>query len=479
MSKSLVKNSFFNVIYQLLNVLFPLVTAPYIARILLPDNVGKVAIAQNWAQYFIVFAALGIPTYAIREIAKSKHNKAELNHTFTELFSINFISTTISVVAYLITIFSFNNFRQNIMLYLAVGLGILFNYITIDWLYQGLEDYGYIAIRSFIVKLLSLLALLILVRSKNDYVLYALISACAIGCNNIFNILHLSQIGVKFNFNHLSFSHHIKPIIIFFTNSITVKLYTLINVTLLGILSTDAAAAFYTNSDKVVRLIVATISAIGGVLLPRFSVYAQRGEKEKCADVASKVFHILFFLFVPTCLGLILMSKEIVLILFGSQYTASIPTLQIMSLLLLSLGFNGLFGTILLAFGHERENLLCPIAGALTCLIFNFALIPTLAQNGAAIACVVAESVVTGVAVFFSSRIIKLHFRADTIAKTIIAAIGMGAIVMVFKLLIHNLVLCLLASVGFGMLCYIVLSWCMHNPELYQLLTIIRRKQKR
>lgn len=479
MSQSLVKNSFFNVIYQLLNVLFPLVTAPYVARILLPDNVGKVAVAQNWAQYFIVFAALGIPTYAVRETAKSKHNTSELNKTFTELFLINFVSTSICLLLYIVVIFSFQNFKDNILLYLAVGTGILFNYITIDWLYQGLEDYSYIALRSFIVKILSLITLLVFVRSRNDYVLYALISACAIGCNNILNIWHLRKIGVRIRFGNLSFKEHLKPIMIFFANSITVKLYTLINVTLLGILSTDAAAAFYTNSDKVVRLIVATISAIGGVLLPRFSVYAQHGEKEKCADVASKVFHILFFLFVPTSLGLILMSKEIVLILFGNQYAASIPTLQIMSLLLFSLGFNGLFGTILLAFGHERENLLCPIAGALTCLIFNFALIPTLAQNGAAIACVVAESVVTGVAIFFSSRIIKLHFRADTIAKTIIAAIGMGVIVMVFKMLIHNLVLCLLASVGFGMLCYVVLSWCMHNPELYQLLTIVKRRHKR
>lgn len=279
MSKSLVKNSFFNVVYQLLNVLFPLITAPYVARVLLPENVGKVAVAQNWAQYFIVFAALGLPTYAVRETAQHRKNKGDLNKAFTELLVINTISTTISIIAYIIMLFTFGTFRENIALYLAVGAGILFNYITIDWLYQGIEDYGYIAMRSFIVKLLSLIALLVLVRNRNDFVIYALISTCAVGANNILNVLHLPKIGVHLTFRNLTFKQHVKPIMIFFANSISVRLYTLLNVTFLGIFSIDDAVAFYSNSDKVVRIIITVIAGIGNVLLPRLSIYAKRGEK--------------------------------------------------------------------------------------------------------------------------------------------------------------------------------------------------------
>lgn len=469
MSKSLVKNSFFNVIYQLLNVLFPLVTAPYVARILLPDDVGKVAVAQNWAQYFIVFAALGLPTYAVREIAQHRKRKDELNRVFTELVIINAASTSISVVAYAIMLFTFGTFRENMALYLAVGAGILFNYITIDWLYQGLEDFEYIAMRSFIVKLLSLIALLVFVRNENDFVIYALITTGAIGLNNVFNVCNLPKIHIHLDFKLLTFRKHIKPIFIFFTQSITVKLYTLLNVTLLGILSTDAAVAYYTNTDKIARVLVNVIAAIGSTLLPRLSVYAQRNEKEKCSNVVATVFNILFFIFVPTGIGLLLMSKEMVLILYGIQYAPSIITMQIMSIMIYTLGFNNLFITILLAFGKEKENLICAVCGALTCLSLNFLLIPQLQQNGTAIAAVVSEAVVSGVALFFASHIIKLRFNIAIILKTICATAAMGIMVGVLKLLINDIVLCFIACIGFGALTFVIVSWILRNPILFQL----------
>ncbi|AFI63551.1 flippase [Bifidobacterium animalis subsp. animalis MCC 1489] len=478
MSKSLVKNSFFNVVYQLLNVLFPLITAPYVARVLLPENVGKVAVAQNWAQYFIVFAALGLPTYAVRETAQHRKNKQELDKAFSELLMINTISTTISVIAYIIMLFTFGTFRENIALYLAVGAGILFNYITIDWLYQGIEDYGYIAMRSFIVKLLSLIALLVLVRNRNDFVIYALISTCAVGANNILNVLHLPKIGVHLTFRNLTFKQHVKPIMIFFANSISVRLYTLLNVTFLGIFSTDDAVAFYSNSDKVVRIIITVIAGIGNVLLPRLSIYAKRGEKKRCSNIVSSVFNILFFIFVPTGIGLILMSKEIVLILFGSAYAPSILTLQIMSLLIYTLGFNNLFVSINLAFAKDKEYLICSISGALSCLVLNYVLIPVLQQNGTAIASVLSEGIVTGVAIFFSAQTIKLHFDKKIIAKTILASILMAVVVYCFKLLISNLILCLIASVGFGSLTYIIISWLLKNPVLFQIINLTLKCRK-
>lgn len=484
MSKSLVKNSFFNVLYQLLNVLFPLITAPYVARVLLPTDVGKVAVAQNWAQYFIVFAALGLPTYAVRETAQNRKNKTDLNRAFTELLVFNTASTSVSVIAYVIMLFTFGTFRENILLYATVGIGILFNYITIDWLYQGLEDFEYIAIRSFIVKLLSLIALLVFVRTENDYIIYALITACAIGVNNIFNVFNLRKIGVHLSFKNLKFKQHIKPILIFFTQSITVKLYTLTNVTLLGILSTDAAVAYYTNTDKIVRVLVNVIAAIGSTLLPRLSIYAQRNEKEKCSSIVATVFNILFFVFMPTGLGLMLMSKEFVLILYGAQYAPSIVTMGIMSLMVYALGFNNLFITILLAFGEERENLICAVSGALSCLLLNFLLIPHFQQNGTALAAVISEAIVSGVALFFASRIIKLRFNVAIIAKTVCAAIAMSVIVVTLKALIGNLVLCFIACVGFGALTFVIVSWLLRNPVLFQLFDMtlgskLRRFKKR
>lgn len=295
MSKSLVKNSIFNVCYQSLNVVFPLISASYVARVLMPYGVGIVAMAQNWVTYFTIFASLGIPNYAIREVARARDTPEGTKKVFTELFTVNAISTTLSAIAYCSMIFSIPSFKDNLSLYLACGFAILLNYINVDWLYQGVENYGFIAIRSFIVKLICLVMLFVLVRTKNDYVWYAVIGVAGTGLNNIFNIFHLRKINISLDFRNIKIKKHVKPILLIFSTVISIRLYTLLDVTILGLMSTNEAVAYYTNADKIVRIIIIVITGIGGVLLPRISRYKEEGRYRECADIVSRVFEILFF----------------------------------------------------------------------------------------------------------------------------------------------------------------------------------------
>ncbi|HGS1091612.1 TPA: oligosaccharide flippase family protein, partial [Streptococcus pneumoniae] len=184
---SLIKNSLYNVAYRMLNIIFPLVSATYTARIILASGVGEVSFAQNVVSYFTTIAAMGIPNYGIREIAKTRNKAEATNKVFSELFLINGLSTLLCSIVYLILILTFNSIFDNTSMYLAVGLTLVFNFLNIDWFYQGKEDYAYITKRSFSIKLISLFSLFIFVRDTDDAVNYALISSLAIGGNNIFN----------------------------------------------------------------------------------------------------------------------------------------------------------------------------------------------------------------------------------------------------------------------------------------------------
>ena len=191
--KSLTQNSIANVLYNLLKVLFPLIYSTYVSHILLASGVGKISFAQNIVQYFTILAALGIPNYGIREIAKIKNSEIMTNKLFNELISINFISTTICALLYFTLVNSIEFFAPERLLYNVVGINILLNYFNVEWFYQGKEEFAYIAVRSFWVKLISLLFIFLFVKKREDYIIYAFISTVVIASNSILNVCNLRK----------------------------------------------------------------------------------------------------------------------------------------------------------------------------------------------------------------------------------------------------------------------------------------------
>ena len=244
MQKPMLKNSVFNIIYTASNILFPFITSIYVSRILLPVGVGKVASAQNIASYFVTAAALGLPSYGVREFAKVREDTAKKNSLFTELFIINLISTTISLIAYIFVLILNNGFNGEGALYICCGLAIFFNYLNIDWIYQGLEEYGYITGRSVVIKCISLALLVVFVKTREDYVAYALLTSLALGGNYIFNVIHARKM-VGFTLVNLKIRKHIKPIVFIAGIIFMSTIYNKIDITMLSALSTDEAVGYY------------------------------------------------------------------------------------------------------------------------------------------------------------------------------------------------------------------------------------------
>jgi len=316
------------------------------------------------------------------------------------------------------------------------------------------------------------------VRSQNDYVWYALIGVCAIGLNNIFNVGHLHKLNIGLGFSNIELKKHIKPIILIFSTIISIKLYTLLDVTILGLMSNNAAVAYYTNADKIIRIIITVITAVGGVLLPRISRYKVEKRYEECASIVSRVFEILFFCFLPIGIGLICTSRQLVLILFGDAYSAGILTMQIMSLLIYALGFSNLFGTqVLLAFDQEKKLLYCTIGGALINITLNLALIPLLSQNGTAVASVASETFVTATTAWFASKTLSFGIRKNVIWKTVVSTLIMTIIVEVFNFVIKNVFFSFITCVLMGGVSFLLSSVMLKNPILNYIVNVLRRRK--
>lgn len=479
--QSLVKNSVYNVAYKLLNVFFPLISSVYISHILLAEGVGRVAYAQNIVTYFTTLAALGLPNYGVREIAKIHLDFLKTQKIFSELFIVNTISTLVCGGLYYLIIFFVPRFNNDLLLYFVVGLPIIFNFINVDWFFQGEEEYGYIAFRSFIIKVVSLIALFLFVRNKNDVVIYALILSLATCGNYIFNIFRLRKYKIKLQLKNIDIMQHIKPVIIMLGTTLAIELYTLLDTTMIGIFCSDVYVGYYTNTMKLVKVIITVITAIGSTLLPRLSYYHMIGENLKCEKIVNYVFAIMLFLFIPCQIGMIICSDAIIPILFGNSFLPAVNTFKIASFLICTLGFSNLFGTqILLTFGEEKKLFVCTILGAITNIILNSFLIPMYQQNGAAFASVISEAVVTITTYILAKRYIKIRLSRKFVNSIFCSAFIMILVLVGIKSLLRNMIcIYMLVSIIIGCIIYFGCNWGLKNEILEDIISFSLNKWRK
>ena len=475
----LFQNSVYNVIYKLLDALFPLVSAAYLGRVLLSDGVGKVAYAQNIAQYFVLAASLGIPNYGIREIARRRKDEKQTTELFSSLFFINLISTLICTVLYYALVLNLPYFSSRKLISLTAGLLIVFNAFNVDWFYQGQEAFKYIAIRSFAVKVISLAAIFVFIRSSEDYVRYMFVIVMTTGANYIINMLKLKQFGIRLTWHGIKILPHMKPIFIMLGTTVAIELYTMLDTTMLGLLCDERNVGYYTNAMKVVKIIITVITAIGGTLLPHLSQYHMEGDDEACGRIVSRVFEIMLFLFLPCCVGLMLTADDLMVVMFGESFAPAGTTLRIAALLTLALGFSNLFGTqVLLTFGEEKKLLWCTIAGALSNVCLNFYLIPRFSQNGAAVASVISEALVTVCCVGFSRKHIHVGLRTGYLGKTVLAAAVMSILTWVVIGMVSGGLLRLAAAVLTGVVSYFAMCLLLRNPVCMEYKQLLLRRGK-
>lgn len=388
--KSLKKNAFWNFIYTGSNMIFPLFTAPYVTRVLGASKLGVVDFSKSFVQWFTIFAAFGITTYGVRAISQVRNDKEKVSKIFSELFVINFVFSTIATIIYFVVIFNNNFFKDELTLFVVVSFSLILNAVNIDWFYQGIEEYSYITLRNFVIKIFSLISILIFIKSPNDYILYGLISILGVSLSGILNVVNARRY-ITFTIKDLSIVPHLRPLATFFFITSVINIYTNVDRTLLGFLDSTASVA-YLSRGKMIIAVAGTIStSIASVAMPRASYYL----KENIAMYRKLIIQLptyMLFLTIPMTLGISLLSSEIMFILGGQEFQEAHLMLSLVSIVVLfSTLSTFLQQQILVPTGNEKYGLTASIISSTLSLALNFILIPRFSYMGAAIALIVAE----------------------------------------------------------------------------------------
>lgn len=478
MSKSLKLNAFFNVVRNVLRLIFPLITFPYVSRVLMPEGIGKVNFANSIVMYFYTIASLGIGSYGIREAAKIRNDRLALAKFTKEMLSINIVSTLVSYILLAASLVFVKKFESYRILIIVNSSSIILNTIGFEWLYSALEEYGYITLRSIIFQIISLALTFILVRNSDDVVNYALVSVISNVGSNVCNLIHARRyLDLKTKVK-LEIKKHLKPIFLLFFSSIAITVFSILDTSMVGFIKDDVEVGYYTSASKIIRMIRDLFPAISTVMFARVSYYVGTKETQKIKEVTGQIFNLFYALSIPICMGFILLMKPILLLMCGSEFLPAVAVGQVLAPLVILSSISGyLSGAILISFGREKIYMYVEVGAALLDIVLNFAFIPKYGALGAGIATLITELVMF--IVFHIS--VKNEISGVKIKKAlvqyIISSVIMALVVyMEIKYLPLSPILQILLGAVSGALIYFVILVIMKNEFLQSSLNNLKLK---
>lgn len=429
-------NFIMNFILTASNFIFPLLTFPYVSRILLASSNGKVNFAASVANYFMMVASLGIPTYGIRACAKVRDDKESLSKTAQEILFINLVATVLVTLTYLVCIFTIPKFAQDKVLYLIEGANIVLNMFGANWIYQALEQYDYITARSVFFKFVSMILMFLLVHQQSDYRVYAAITVLAAVGSNVLNFIRLRRFIVFRKFKNYEFKKHLKPIFVLFAQNVTVSIYTNLDTVMLGFMKNDEAVGLYTAAVKVKGILLSIVASLGNVLLPRMSYYVKHNVKDKFYQLIRLALNAELFMAFPLAIYFSIESRNSILLLAGQGYLGAIPAMAIITIAIIPNGLTGVIGVqTLTPLNREKQVLYSVIVGAISDFVLNLLMIPQWGATGAALATTIAEFLVLLVQIILARDILQNVAHDIHIVKYL--SITLGAAIPTFVLTQH------------------------------------------
>lgn len=428
--KSLKKNAVLNMTRTVMSLIFPLITFPYISRVLEPSGVGRVNFANSIISYFSMIAALGISTYGVREAAKVRDDKIQLTKLVKEILFINIISTLTSYLLLALALFFIPKFSEYRVLLIVCSGSILFVTLGMDWLYTAEEEFSYITIRSIIFQIISLILMFIFVRTKDDYLKYAGIGVISSVGSNILNFIHARKFISFGEKVHKEIKKHIKPIFTLFAMSVAVSIYTALDTTMLGFISGDEQVGFYTAATRINKLVISVITSAVAVLLPRLSYYISQHDDLHFYELTEKAIKVVIIFALPCTVGLSLVAHPVIVLLCGVQFEAAVPIMRVMNPIIVAISLSGLIGVqIFMPLGKEKLTLFSVVIGAVVNFTLNIILIPKYGAFGAGCATVCAETLVTVFQLICASKLFEWKKIINHTIQCILATIVMSVVV--------------------------------------------------
>lgn len=390
--RSVTFNFIMNFILTASSFVFPLITFPYVSRVLLPTGNGKIASATAIVTYFSMVSMLGIPTYGIRACAQVRDNKEKLSRTVQEILMINVIMTVLVYIVFGVSLYVVPEFAEDRTLLIVMSATILLNVIGVSWLYSALEEYAYITVISLIFKFVGIILMFLFVHNEQDYVIYGGITVISNVGSYVFNFLRLGKYIILKPVGNYNLKKHLKPIGIFCAMTVATSIYTNLDTIMLKFISGDEQVGYYNAAVKIKTIVASLVTSIGAVLLPRLSYYIEKGMHEEFKRMASRALGFVTMMSLPLTVYFMMFAPESIGLLSGAAYEPAILPMCIIMPTVFFIGLSNIFGMqILVPTDREKEVLKSVVIGGIVDLVLNMMLIPKLGASGAAIGTLVAE----------------------------------------------------------------------------------------
>ena len=481
MNKSIKVNAILNAIRQCIAILYGMFTIPYVSRILGSDGYGKINFSMSLVNYFILFAGLGISTYAVREGARLRDDYKALQRFINEIFSINIISSILSLAILFLLCINVKKLDSYGDIILILAIQIIFITLGTDWINVIFEDYLYTTIRIIIVYFVSFFILVAFVKRSEDYLMYAVVVASNKIISNIINMFYIRRRYVRPKITiHTHFKTHIIPLLILFFNALTISIYVDSDKTMLSIFISDSITGIYSVAVNIYVVIKTLVNAMTGVALPRLSKYLGENDTKSYNTMLSKMFHALLMIVLPCSIGLFFLSEKIILILSGNGFISGATSLKILAISLI-------FGTlsycvvyaVLIPHKMEGKCFVASITSAVVNVILNFILIPIFSLNGAAVTTLISEIVVVAMNFFFAKKIVNISFLFDGLKSLIFSNIVVVLICLLVDYYIANVYWCIGVSLVLCFIVYFLLLFLFKDKVAYPIMHNILRKYKK
>ena len=482
--KSIKLNAILNVIKQSMSVLFPLITYPYVSRVLGADNLGRYSFSDSIVQIIITLSLIGIPTYAVREGSMIRNDKKEIKDFCSEVFTINVISAIFSYLVLIIMVTTIERFKIENVFILILSVNIMSRCLARDWVNTIYEDYLYISVRFIIVHILSLALIFLLVKGPDDLLKYVMIMAASELFGNILNIYYThKRIPYSFRLTR-EMIRHLKPIFILFCSSVATTIYIRSDIAILGFLRPDSDVGIYTMSSKIYTIVKNTINAVITVTIPRLSFYLgeniQEGKREY-NRLLNNLRNILVLILFPASIGLFCLSGDAMYILGGSEFQRGDISLQILCVAMMFAVFGCFFAhAVLIVNRKEKVFFKATVLSALINISLNFVFIPLMGINGAAVTTTISEFCI----VLYCGLSARNYYVSDRdktreyALTTVIECLLIVGVSFAIRKICDGLALRVILTIGVSLGAYLIILIITGNEILFDTVNKIRNKIK-
>lgn len=456
MKKSIAKNYIYNLIYQMLTVLLPFITTPYLSRVLGAENIGIYGYTTSIVTYFILFGTLGVAMYGQRQIAYQQQDKKGISKTFLEIVGIRLVSLAIAILVFYLV---FGRTGDYAIYYQILIIQLVANIFDISWLFQGIEEFDKTVVRNLIVKLLSLALIFYCVKTAEDLWKYFAIYVAAELLGNISLWLYVPKYIEKVKWKELEFKKHIKPTLTLFIPQIAIQIYTVLDKTMIGLITKDMVeVGFYEQAQKVVKATLVITIALQTVMNSRIANAYAIDDKKEIKQCLQKSFHFVWILVIPMIFGLLAIIPNFVPWYYGEGFEGVTSILLATTPILIPIGLNGITGTqYLVQIGKQNIFTISVTIGAIVNVIFNLILIYFWKGVGAAIASIIAETVILAIQL----RYFKDQFTLREILKLSIKCLISGVVMfIVLEILVHFMAVSIwntMIQIIIGAICYTIM----------------------